>query len=171
MSELFHSLGIEWSVMLAQLVNFAILLFILGKFVWKPVMQMLDARQEGVVASLARERRSGELLAEAEQGREETLTQARKESQKIIDEAKKDGEILKQKLLTEAKAEIARLKSEADTRLASEKVKLVALARRELGMIVVEAIESTLGDALDARTQGKMVEQALAAIREGDKKI
>ena len=171
MTELFSSLGIEWSVMLAQLVNFAILFAVLGKFVYKPVMKMLRERQESVVRVLAREEFSAKKLLETEADRENLLSVARAQSQKILDEAKNGGEELKKKMLTEAQGEIARLRAESEKRLAAEKARLVAEARRELGSIVVSAIEGTLGDALDARAQGRMVEQALAAIREDEKKI
>lgn len=169
--ELLAKLGIDWHILLAQIVNFAILLAVLGKFVYKPVMKMLDERKEGTVKAIEREEFSRKKLLEAEADREKILAQARVESQKLIDEAKQDGEEMQKKLLIAAKEEIAKLKADADKRLANDKVKLMHEARRELGAVVVAAVESALGDALDERTQGRMVEQALAAIREGEKKI
>ncbi len=165
MTELFSSLGIEWSVMLAQLVNFAILFAVLGKFVYKPVMKLLRERQESVARVLEREAFSAKKLLETEADRENLLSAARAESQKIIDAAKQDGEAMKKKMLAEAQGEIAQRSIESEKRLVAEKARLVAEARRELGSIVVGAIEQALGDALDARTQGRMVEQALAILR------
>ena len=166
MTELLHGLGINWPVMLAQLLNFAILLAVLGKFVYKPVMKMLDERQQKVANTLARDAHSLERHRAMEAEREKMLAEARAASQKIIDEAKQDGEGVKKKLLAEAGSEVARMRLEEDKRRVHEKARLVAEARRELGAIVVEAIDRSLGDVLDARSQGKMVEQALAAIRE-----
>ncbi len=171
MSELIHSLGISWPVMVAQVVNFAILLFVLGKFVYAPVMKMLDERREGVKLALEREEHTVKKLAAAETEKEEILKTARVDSQKILDAAKQDGEAVKKKLIEEARGEIARQKSEATARLASEKVQLLREVKRELGTVVVEAIERTLGDVLDAHTQGKMAEQALAVLRESEKNV
>ena len=170
MQELLHSLGINWSVMIAQIVNFAILLFILGRFVYKPVMRMLDERREGIADAARREKQIAEKLSGMASEREKLLAEARAESQRIIDEAKSGGETVQKRLLGEAQAEIARLRLEAEKRLAGEKIELVADVRREIGAVVVEAIERSFSDVLDARAQGKMVEQALAAIREGQKK-
>ncbi len=171
MTHLFSSLGIEWPVMLAQLLNFAILLAVLGKFVYAPVMKILRERQESVTRVLERETFSAKKLLETETDRENLLSAARAQSQKILDEAKRGGEEVKKKMLAEAQGEVMRLRAENERRLVAEKARLVAEARRELGTIVVSAIEQALGDALDPRAQGRMVEQALAAIREGEKKI
>lgn len=170
MSELLHSLGINWPVMVAQLVNFAILLFLLARFVYTPVMRLLDERREGIAQAARREAESAEKLAGLEKEREKILVAARAESQKIIDEAKKSGEQIAQRTILSAQEEIARREREAEKRFADDKARLVAEARREIGTLVVDAIERSLGDALDARSQGRMVEQALAAIRDVDKK-
>lgn len=168
MSELLHSLGIEWPILVAQIINFAILLAILGKFVYKPVMRMLDERREGVAKALLREEKATEKLALADTGREKILAEARVESSKILDTAKKDGEDVRKKLLTSAKEDIGKMQAEAAKKLKDERIRLVSEVKGEIGTLIVATIEKTLGDVLDARAQGKMVEQALAAIREGD---
>ena len=166
MTELVKSLGIEWPILIAQIINFAILLAILGKFVYKPVMRMLDDRREGVRETLLREEEAFAKLSAAEADKENILAQARAESQKIIDAAKQDGEEMKKKLVASAKEEIEKMRAEAAKRLQSDQIRLVSEVKSEIGALLVQTIEKTLGDALDARTQGKMVEQALAAIRE-----
>ena len=168
MAELLAKLGIEWPILLAQIVNFAILLAVLGKFVYKPVMRMLDERKEGVAKALEREEKASAKLASADAEREKILAQTRTDSQKLIDEAKQDGEDMKRKLLASAKEEIAKMKADADKRLKDERVRLVSDVKGEIGTLIVDTIEKTLGDVLDARAQGKMVEQALAVIRESN---
>lgn len=166
MSELLHSLGIEWPILVAQIINFAILLAILGKFVYKPVMRILDGRREGVKKALEREEHSAQKLASADTDREKILAQARSESQKLLEIAKQDGEEMKKKLLALAKEEISRMQTEANMKQRNERARLLLEVKGEIGTLIVSTIEKTLGDVLDARTQGKMVEQALAAIRE-----
>lgn len=171
MSELLDSLGIEWYLLVAQIINFAILLVILEKFVYRPVMRLLDERRAKIADTLARDKMSAEKLEAVELDREKILSKARAESQRIIESAKQSGEEAGKRLLASAKEEVSRLKKETEKRLAAERTRLVADVRKEIGTVVVEAIERSLGDVLDARTQGRMVEQALVAIREGEKKI
>lgn len=166
MTELLHSLGIEWPILIAQIVNFAILLAILGKFVYKPVLKMLDERKEGVAKALEREEKAAAKLAAADVEREKILVAARAESQSIIDEAKKDGEGMKAKLIATAREEIAKMKADAEKRLKDERARLVTEVKGEIGGLIVDTIEKAFSDVLDARTQGRMVEQALAVLRE-----
>lgn len=166
MSELLHSLGIEWPILIAQIVNFAILLAILGRFVYKPVMKMLDERRDGVRQAILREEAAAQKLSSAEADREKLLGEARLESSKLIEVAKKDGEEVKKKLLASAKEEIKKMHAEADMRLKAERERLASEVKKEIGALMVDAIEKTVGDVLDARSQGKMVEQALAILQE-----
>ena len=167
--ELIHALGIDGRLILAQVVNFAILLFVLGKFVYKPVIAMLDERREGIKRALDREEMAASKLASAETDKEAILKEARAESMRIIEAAREDGEELKKKLTATAKEEITKLQAENAKKLREERARLISEVKGEIGTLVVATIEQTLGDVLDARTQGKMVEQALAAIREDAK--
>lgn len=167
--ELLAKLGIEWQVLVAQIINFAILLAVLLKFVYKPVLKLLDERREGVLGTLEKEEKASAKLASADAEREKILAQARVASTAILEAAKKDGEDAKKKLLASAKEEVSKMHAEAEKRLREEKTRLLSEVKGEIGSLIVATIEQTLGDVLDARTQGKMVEQALAAIREGAK--
>ena len=166
MTELVKSLGIEWPILIAQAVNFAILLAVLFKFVYRPVMRLLDERREGIRKALQREEQAAAKLASAEADRESLLAAARAESEKIITCAREDGEALKQKSAAEGKEEAGKMRQEASKRIDDERSRLVSEVKGEIGGLVVGAIEKAFGNVLDARTQGKMVEQALAAIRE-----
>lgn len=166
MAELIQSLGIEWPILIAQVVNFAILLGILWKFVYTPVMKLLDERRDGVRTALLREEHAAAKLAAAETDKANILAESRAESQKIIEAAKKDAEELKQKIIIVGKEEIQRMKQEAERKLHADKMRLITEVRGEIGNLIVGVVERALGDVLDTRAQGKMVEQALAVLRE-----
>ena len=166
MQELLHSLGIDWRLLIAQGVNFAILLAVLGRFVYRPIMKMLDDRREGVRRAIEREEIAAAKLAAAEAEKEAMLADAGVRSQKIIDEARQSGEEVKRKMFGEAKEEIKKMQADAAKKLQDERVNLVTEVKSEIGTLIVDTIEKTLGDVLDERSQGKMVEQALAILRE-----
>ncbi|PIQ68842.1 MAG: ATP synthase F0 subunit B, partial [Candidatus Taylorbacteria bacterium CG11_big_fil_rev_8_21_14_0_20_46_11] len=168
MAELLHSLGIEWHILIAQIINFAILLAVLAKFVYKPVLQMIDERREGTLRAIEREEHASTKLARAETDREAIIAEAHQESARVIEASRQTGEDLKKRLTADAKAEIAKSQASAEKKLKEDKVRLFGEVKAEIGTLVVTTIEQTLGDVLDPRTQGKMVEQALAAIRESN---
>lgn len=155
--------------MVAQIVNFAILFFILGRFVYKPVMRLLDERQEKIARTEAEKRAAGERLAAIESEREKMLAEARAESVRIIEAGKQSGEEVRKKILVAGQEEAARIKADGEKRIAGERSKLISDVRREVGTLVVDAIDKAFGDVLDERSQGRMVEQALAILREAQK--
>ncbi len=170
MSELIHSLGIDWHILVAQMINFAILFAVLLKFVYKPVIKLLDDRRAGVLVALKNEEKATASLAAADSDREKILAQARLDSVALLEASKRDADEMKKKMLIAAKEEVAKMHVESEKRLREERARLITEVKGEVGSLLVSTIEQTLGDVLDARTQGKMVEQALSAIREGSKK-
>lgn len=166
MSELLHSLGIEWHILIAQIINFAILLAVLARFVYKPVLRMIDERREGILRAIEREEYASKKLALAETDREAIIAEAHRESARIIEVSRQDGESMKKRITSDAKAEIAKLQAFAEKKLYEDKLRLLGEVKAEVGTLIVSTIEQTLGDVLDPRAQGKMVEQALSAIRE-----
>ncbi|MDO8564842.1 MAG: F0F1 ATP synthase subunit B [bacterium] len=169
MQELLHSLGINWGVMLAQIVNFTILLLVLAKFVYKPVMRLLDERRDKIAAAEKHGQEIAKQMEVLEQDREKVLSEARLESGRMIEEAKKSGEEARKRILAEAEMEVLKMRKEGEKRLAADKQRLLQEVKREIGGLVIETIEKGLSDALDAKSQGRMVEQALAALRETEK--
>jgi F-type H+-transporting ATPase subunit b len=104
--------------------SFLILLFILGKFAWKPVLNMLRRREEKITealneATLAKEQMklltadNERLLAQAKDERDAILVEARKVSQKMYDDAKAKADIEGQRIVTAAKESIAIEKQKA----------------------------------------------------------
>ena len=168
MAELLHSLGIEWHIIIAQIVNFAILLAVLLKFVYHPVTRLLDERKKEAEDTLTCAKEVKEALASSERAREKVLDEARLESVRIIELAKKQGEGTRQKILVTAKEAADRMYRDNEKKIAAEKIKLIADVRKEIGGLITEAIERSFGDVLDDRAQGKMVEQAFAVIRGED---
>ena len=166
MQELIHALGIEWKIIIAQIINFTILLFILAKFVYNPVMRLLDERREGVKKTLENEEKAAAKLASAETDKDAILKEARAESSRIIETARVDAEEQKRRMVAATNVEVVKMHAEGQKKLKEEKSRLLVEVKGEIGTLIVATIEKTLGDVLDARTQGKMVEQALAAIRE-----
>jgi F-type H+-transporting ATPase subunit b len=84
MLQLFTQFGVDWKLLLAQVVNFAILIFLLQRFAYKPVIKMLDERRakikEGIEASAA----SKQKLAEAEETKKEILVKAENDALAVV---------------------------------------------------------------------------------------
>ena len=81
-------LGIQWVKLIAQTINFAIVLFVLWKWAYKPIFNVLEVRREKIVESLANAEKIAAQLAKTEADRKAILTQAGDEANKMIEEAR-----------------------------------------------------------------------------------
>src|SRR5208283_1973413 len=88
MAETLQSMGIQWPKLIAQAVNFAIVLFILWRWAYRPVFAMLDARREKIAEAMADADKIKADLAKTEAERREILTKAGDQANKLIEEAR-----------------------------------------------------------------------------------
>jgi len=81
-------LGIQWNILLAQTISFSVVFFVLWKFAYGPIFNMLQARRDKIAASLANAEKIKVDVARTESERQKILTQAGDQANKLIDEAR-----------------------------------------------------------------------------------
>lgn len=165
MSSLFSSLGINWMLLLAQVVNFAILVFVLTKFLYKPIIKMLDDRKKRIADDLEKSTILETKLIEADSNKEEILAEARRTGEKLIKQSEKNALALKDTLAKEAAAESEKIRRDAKRQIESDRQKTMDELKKELGGLVALSVEKALGDVTDKSTQDKLVEGALKKTR------
>lgn len=92
MLQLFTQFGVDWKLLLAQVVNFAILVFLLQRFAYKPVIKMLDLRRNKIKEGMEASAASKQKLAEAEETKKEILVKADKEAVAVVSAAEGTAE-------------------------------------------------------------------------------
>ena len=100
------ALGINLGFFIAQLINFGIIFFLLAKFVWPRVLDMLDERQERIAKGLEDSRAAEEARQNAERERDKILGQARADGQKVLEEARQRGEEQTKQVIREAQRRV-----------------------------------------------------------------
>lgn len=160
--ELLSSLGIEWKLIIAQIVNFGILVFILYKLVYKPLLSALDSRVAQVKEVAEKTSSIDSKLEEIKSLEEETLAEARKAGAKIIKETEEAASKLKARLESEAVAEAAKLIKEAEARIKADQDKQNASLKAEIKDLVATAIEATIGKYLNDDAKKKLADEASA---------
>ena len=107
-----------------QTIIFLVVLFVLGKFAWKPILGALKSREESIEEALksavnAKEEMANlkadneKLLAEAKQERDNMLKDAAKMGEELKDQAKEDAKVIGDKMIIEARASIESEKNDA----------------------------------------------------------
>lgn len=140
-------ININWSTLLFQILNFAIMVFILSRVFFKPVVRILDQRSKQVTQSLQeaedRERRAGEAQAHYEQ----TLAEAQEQVLVMQQKAQEDLLQTKQQVLADAREQVQRMRETTERDLQEARQLAIAEHRRELGYLAIDLCERLMRQA------------------------
>ena len=143
------------------LVIFFVLLLVLAKWAFPPILGYAQAREDRIQEQLDQaERAREEAQAALEQQREE-LAEARQEAQAIIAESKQDAENVRQELLNKAKAEQQEVVDRAKREIEREREQALESIRREAVELSINAASHLLGKKMDAEEDRRVVQEFL----------
>ncbi|MBI2405132.1 F0F1 ATP synthase subunit B [Candidatus Gottesmanbacteria bacterium] len=145
-----EQLGIEPTLLLAQIINFSIIVFVLTRLLYKPILGILEKRKKEIEESLARAEKLKREEEKFKQKGEKLLDEARREGRKILEEAKKQGKLAEKEIIAEAhneasdivkkgKTEVVRMEEEMEKGVRQQAVTLaIAMAKRLLTAVLSE---------------------------------
>jgi F-type H+-transporting ATPase subunit b len=133
-----EALGIQPVLLLAQLINVGILFFVLQKFLYKPILKMLDKRKAEIEEGLNLTQKMSKEEAKLKERQEELTSTAKKEAKAVLDEAKKQGEQEKKQIVADAHKQ------------ASE---ILAKAQKAAEAAKEQALESVTAEAVELASQ------------------
>ncbi len=162
MSELISKLGIDWKLLIAQIVNFLVLLFILYKFAYGPILAMLEKRQKKIEKGLADADEAHKKLAESEEKQKEILKKARGEAKVIVEKAYIQAEKSKSEIAVEAKVQAEKILANAKMEIEREKEKTLGEIKSEIGGLVIAAAEKIVGEKMDGEKDRELIEKSIS---------
>ena len=165
--ELLSKLGVDWRLLIAQLINFGILLAVLYKFLYKPVLKLLHERSQKIESGLKNAEAVEIKLKDAAALYEAKTREARAETAKMMETAKKETDLLRAELTASAQKEAEKIVEAGRVRLAVEKEKIMHEAEHELADLVAQATEHVLGQAMTPEIDRKLIDEAVRKVRVG----
>lgn len=154
-------LGISPDIFIAQLVNFLIVLFVLWKFAYKPIMKTLDERSKRIEEGLKNAQTMEERLAALEMERTEVIKKAQAEATKVLEAAQADAEDRKKDMIEKAKREVERVVVNGKAQLKNEQEAMLREARKEMAEIAVAAAKKILSEGVDAKKASSLAEEVI----------
>lgn len=143
-------LGIQPILLIAQIVNFLIIFYLLKRFLFKPILTMLDKRKHEINENLERADRMAKEEEKIKEKQENMLVEAKKEAKTIIEQAKKQQDVLKKETIAKAHEEAqeiiakARVQAEKNAKDQEEQMRkhAVELASAMVTKLVPEILSS-----------------------------
>jgi F-type H+-transporting ATPase subunit b len=169
--EALSKLGIHPLLLIAQIVNFVILLWLLRRFLYKPLLKLFQNRtakiQEGIKTAEDLKRQA----QEAESQQKKNLDEARKEAHRIIEQATILGDDEKKKILEMAKNEAKKIVEKTMVEIEDEKKNIMKEIRKEIGEMVVTLSTVMIRKTIDKKTQKQLLEESIREVEKELEKI
>ena len=161
MDLLLSKLGIDWKLLIAQLVNFLIVFFVLKKFVYKPILATLDKRTAKIEKGLEDAQAANKRLKEITEKEKTVLAQAKKEAQQIIKSSEEQAKANAVSIVLEARNQSEKLLVSAKNQIEQEKNKMLSEVKGEIASLVVLATEKIIGEKLDKEKDRELIEKSI----------
>ena len=136
-------------------VSFGIVLFILKKFAWKPILDSVKEREDSIEEALAQAGKAKEELEKLQANNEDLLKQAREERGLLIKEAREAKDNMISEAKGQAKDEADKILVSARETIESEKIAAVAELKSQVAVLSIEIAEKILRDELSTEDKQK----------------
>jgi F-type H+-transporting ATPase subunit b len=155
-----ETLGIQWPKLIAQFVNFAIVLFVLWRFAYKPVFKLLEARRQKIADAIANAEKIKAELTATENERKRILAEAGDQAAKLIEDARAAAARVSETETQKAIAAAEQIMAKAREAAAQDHAKMLADLKREVGRLVVQTTATVTGKVLTAEDQRRLAVEA-----------
>lgn len=165
MEKILSDFGVQPILLAAQIVNFLVLLFILQKLLYKPVLKILEERKRKIEEGLLNAEKIQKELEETESKRAQIIEKAIDEGKQVITEATMSANQIISEAHVKAKTDMESMMAEGMQMIAGEKEKMKAEVKSEIANMISLTMEKVLGKGLDSNSQKKLVDDAMRSIK------
>jgi F-type H+-transporting ATPase subunit b len=156
--EALKNFGVDWPFFIAQLVNFAILFFLLKRFLYKPILDMLEKRRVEIEEGLANAKKMAEDSKKFDEAHAILMQKAKKESQSIVENAVLAGEKIRDGIMKDASEKSKEMMGATALRLEEEKKKMLGEVKGEVLTLASSIVEKILHEKMDSEHDKKFIQ-------------
>lgn len=159
------ALGLNAPYLVAQILNFTILLLIMNFWVYKPVVDLLEKRKNTIAQGLEDARIAGEARANAETEAEKVLSDAQSKASEVMREATQRAEDATKDIKAAAEADANKAREEAMVGVEAEREQLLSDVRGQIAALAMSATQKLVGEALDEKRQRALIDDFFSGLK------
>lgn len=159
------TLGIDWKLFLAQLVNFSIVLFVFWKWVVKPLGATLSKRTERIEEGLKNAEQTESEKKKFEEWKLSEMKKIRGDADHILRTTTDTANKIKQDTIVEAEKQAEKVLEQAKSNIESEKIQMMKEIKQEIATLVVAASEKILRTKLDPAKDHDLIRESVKHIK------
>ncbi len=159
--EALSNLGVDWRLFVAQAINFLILLFVLKRFAYQPMLDFLENRTERIEQGIKDAESAKEKLVSVSAEEKTILSRARTEAKQMLMEAEQDAKGRAVQREAEAEAKIKQMLADNEKQLTEEREKMLRDVRSEVVDLVTQSVEKVLLEKVDSAKDQELIERSV----------
>ena len=157
-----EALGINQGLLIAQIINFIIILFVLSRWVFPPIMRMLEQRRQRIQDSLAEAERVRKEAASERTQYQQQLAEERQRTASELARAAQQGQQVREEIIGAAERERETILATARREADGIRDQAVADARRQIVDLAILAAQRVVGGSMDEARQRQLVNEFLS---------
>jgi len=159
-----ENLGIQPVSLITQIINFLIMVFVLTKLLYKPILKILEERKKKIEESLELTEKLKKDIQANEEKKHEIIDKAKAEGKKIIEEAKKSAKQVEAELIKKAQAEAAAIVVKSKKEIEIEREELEKKLKKQTVEIAGAMAEKIINSVLSEKDHRNIIEKKLKEI-------
>ena len=156
--------GLNVPFLIAQFVNFILVIIVLKKFAFGPIQEMLEQRRERIAAGEEKLKKIEKQLAESEATTTAAIAKANEDAQRLIAEAKEGAAVFSEQKSQEAIAQAQQILAKAEAAANADRERISAELKKEFGRLVASTTSQVTGKVLTPEDQHRINEEALEKV-------
>ena len=148
------------------IITFLLLFYVLAKFAWKPLLGMLEERENLIKTSLNDAETARKELEKINLESEAIITKARTDAQSILSDGKAAAEKIKDDTVAKAKEEANKIKEEAKLQIKAEKDKAISEIKKEVVDLSISVAEKLINKNISEQDNSSLIEESLKEIKQ-----
>lgn len=147
------------------IITFLLLLYVLAKFAWKPLLKMLEDRENLIKSSLKDAEKAKLELESLTQESEAITAKARSEAQSILAESKSAADKVKEDTIAKAKDQAIKIRDDAKKQIEVEKDKAISDIKQEVVNLTLSVAEKLINKNLNDADNKSLIEESLKKVK------
>jgi len=162
-----EGLGINLGTFILQLLSFAILLVVLRKWVYTPILNMLDKRRESIAKGLEDARVAAEARSNAEKDAAKIIGDAQAQASQMVRDATDRAEEAGREVKASVEAEAAKAREAAIADAQVERDRILGDMRSQVAALAMAAAQKLIGETLDEKRQRALINDFFSGVKAG----
>jgi F-type H+-transporting ATPase subunit b len=163
-ANLLDTFGVNWKLFTFQLINFVIVILVLKKFAFGPIIAMLEQRKKRIAEGEEKLKRIETQLAESEEATAAALEKANNDAKRLIEEAKQSSAAHTEEKTQEAIVKAQEILNKAEATAKAEREQMVSELKSDFGQLVVTATTAVTGKVLTEEDKKRINQEALSTV-------